>query len=172
MQFSRQEYWSRLLFPPPADLPNSEMEPASPMFPALAGGFLTHWAIAEAPYSLSTKIFLDISTSHRDSLNFMPHYLPCNLYPIFHKLLLVFESFQELFLYFVNSLKALVHQASLRELTGVNIWLRNFTIQWKWITVRLSDSWLKIRVSNFEAEIRLCLLYFNLILFHWTALPF
>ena len=99
MQFSRQEYWSGPLFPPPADLPNSEMEPAPPMFPALAGGFLTRWAIADAPYSLSPKIFLHISTSHRDSLNFMPLYLPCNLYPIFHKLLLVFKSFPELSLF-------------------------------------------------------------------------
>ena len=128
MEFCRQEYWSGLLFPPPADLPNSEIKPASPVFPALAGGFLTRWAIEEAPYSLSPKIFLHIWTSHRDSLNFMPLYLPCNLYPIFHKLLLVFESFPELFLYFMNSLKALVHQTSLRELTGVNIWLRNFKI--------------------------------------------
>ena len=36
MGFSRQEYWSRLPFPPPGDLPNSEDEPASP---ALADGF-------------------------------------------------------------------------------------------------------------------------------------
>ena len=128
MQFSRQEYRSGLPFPPPADLPNSEIKPASPVSPALAGGLLTCWAIAEAPYSLSPKIFLHISASRRDSLNFMPRYLPCNLDPIFHKLLLVFESFSELFLYFMDSLKGLVHQTSLRELTGVNIWLRNFKV--------------------------------------------
>ena len=39
MGFSRQEYWSGLLCPPPEDLPNSGIEPASLMFPALAGGF-------------------------------------------------------------------------------------------------------------------------------------
>ena len=38
MGFSRQEYWSGLPFPPPGDLPNSEIEPESP---ALAGGFFT-----------------------------------------------------------------------------------------------------------------------------------
>ena len=35
-EFSRQEYWSRLTFPSPGDLPNPGIEPASP---ALAGGF-------------------------------------------------------------------------------------------------------------------------------------
>ena len=39
MGFSRQEYWSGLPCPPPEDLPNSGIEPASLMFPALAGGF-------------------------------------------------------------------------------------------------------------------------------------
>ena len=39
MGFSRQEYWSGLPCPPPGDLPNPGMEPASLMSPALAGGF-------------------------------------------------------------------------------------------------------------------------------------
>ena len=36
MEFSRQEYWSGLPFPPPGDLPNPGIEPASP---ALESGF-------------------------------------------------------------------------------------------------------------------------------------
>ena len=36
--FSRQEYWSRLPFPPPGDLPNPGIEPVSP---ALAGRYFT-----------------------------------------------------------------------------------------------------------------------------------
>ena len=36
--FPRQEYWSRLLFPSPGDLPDAEAEPMSP---ALAGRFFT-----------------------------------------------------------------------------------------------------------------------------------
>jgi len=36
MEFSRQEYWSGLPFPPPGDLPNPGIEPKSP---ALAGRF-------------------------------------------------------------------------------------------------------------------------------------
>jgi len=36
MEFSRQEYWSGLPFPPPGDLPHPGIESVS----ALAGGFL------------------------------------------------------------------------------------------------------------------------------------
>ena len=35
MGFSRQEYWSGLPFPPPADLPDPGIEPVSPVPPAL-----------------------------------------------------------------------------------------------------------------------------------------
>ena len=38
MGLSRQEYWSRLPFPPPGDLPDSGIKPKSP---ELAGGFFT-----------------------------------------------------------------------------------------------------------------------------------
>ena len=37
-EFSRQEYWSGLPFPPSGNLPDPQIEPASP---ALAGGFFT-----------------------------------------------------------------------------------------------------------------------------------
>ena len=48
MQFSRQEYWSGLPFPP-GDLPNPGIEPTSLMSPALADGFFTTSATREAP---------------------------------------------------------------------------------------------------------------------------
>ena len=41
MGFSRQEYCSGLLCPPPGDLPNPGIEPASLTSPALASGFFT-----------------------------------------------------------------------------------------------------------------------------------
>ena len=41
MGFSRQEYWSGLPCPPPGDLPDPGIEPASRMSPGLAGGFFT-----------------------------------------------------------------------------------------------------------------------------------
>ena len=36
--FSSQEYWSELPRPPPGDLPDPQIKPASPTPPALAGG--------------------------------------------------------------------------------------------------------------------------------------
>ena len=45
MRFSRQEYWSGLPFPPPGELPDREIEPASPVAPALLAG--SHWATRE-----------------------------------------------------------------------------------------------------------------------------
>ena len=41
MGFSRQDYWSGLLCPPPGDLPDPGMDPMSLMSLALAGGFFT-----------------------------------------------------------------------------------------------------------------------------------
>ena len=48
MGFSRQEYWSGLPCPPPGDLPNSGIEPATLKSPAFAGRFFT----TSANYSL------------------------------------------------------------------------------------------------------------------------
>ena len=41
MESSRQEDSSGLPFPPPGDLPDSGIEPAFPVSPALEGGFFT-----------------------------------------------------------------------------------------------------------------------------------
>ena len=41
MDFSRQEYWNGLPFPPPGDLPDPGTESVSPKFPALTGRLLT-----------------------------------------------------------------------------------------------------------------------------------
>ena len=44
MEFSKQEYWSRLPFPPPGDLPDPETEsefPASPESPTLQSDSLS-----------------------------------------------------------------------------------------------------------------------------------
>ena len=45
MGFSRQEYWSGLLCPPPRDLPNPGIESASLVSPALASRFFTSGAV-------------------------------------------------------------------------------------------------------------------------------
>ena len=49
LEFSRQEYWNRLPFPTPGDLPNPEIKAVSLMPPALAGGFFTISITWEAP---------------------------------------------------------------------------------------------------------------------------
>ena len=41
MGFSRQEYWRRLPFPIPGDLPDLRIKLTFPVSPALAGGFFT-----------------------------------------------------------------------------------------------------------------------------------
>ena len=69
--FSRQEYWSWLLCPPPGDLPNPGTEPESLMSPALAGVFFISSATWEAPemrpclvwyilIRLKSKMFLEV----------------------------------------------------------------------------------------------------------------
>ena len=39
MEFSKEEHWSGLPFPPPGDLSDPGIEPVSLASPALAGGF-------------------------------------------------------------------------------------------------------------------------------------
>ena len=51
MEFSSQEYWSRLPFPITGDLPNPGIEPLSPVSPALAGRFFTTGPPAKPCYS-------------------------------------------------------------------------------------------------------------------------
>ena len=58
MEFSRQEYWSGLPFPPPGNLPDSGIEPASFVSLALASGFFTTSATWEALFEeIMTEIF-------------------------------------------------------------------------------------------------------------------
>ena len=49
MGFSRQEYWSDLLFPSLGDLPDPGIEPTSLASPALASGFFASGTTWEAP---------------------------------------------------------------------------------------------------------------------------
>ena len=49
MGFSRQEYWSRLPYPPPGDLPDSGIEPMPLTSLVLAGEFFTTGTTWEAP---------------------------------------------------------------------------------------------------------------------------
>ena len=57
MEFSRQEYWSRLLCPPPGDLPDPGIEPDFLRLPAQAGRFFTTSATWEAHSNTKINYF-------------------------------------------------------------------------------------------------------------------
>ena len=61
MGFSRQEYWSRLPFPSPGDVPEPQMKPASP---ALAGRFFTSLSPG-MPHVFQSFLFLDVVFSRQ-----------------------------------------------------------------------------------------------------------
>ena len=66
--FSRQEYWSGLLFPPPVGLPDPEIKPMSLMSPTLAGGFFTTSTTWKAHLLCVPCIFLGtILPNHHNS---------------------------------------------------------------------------------------------------------
>ena len=50
MKFSRQEYWSRLPFPTPGDLPNPGIEPASLWVSCIGSWFLYHCTTWEVKF--------------------------------------------------------------------------------------------------------------------------
>ena len=60
MRFSKHEYWSGLLCPPPGDLLNPGIKPTSFTSPSLAGEFFTSSTIWEALYISSShhQLFL------------------------------------------------------------------------------------------------------------------
>ena len=58
MGFSRQEHWSRLPCPPPGDLPNPGIKPASFTFPVLAGSFFT--STVPFPYTLLVHVLVPL----------------------------------------------------------------------------------------------------------------
>ena len=73
MEFSRPEYWSGLPFPSPGDLPNSGIEPRSPMLyhlshqgsPSLISlSFNISIAYLTPPYSYAGICFLEDKTQH------------------------------------------------------------------------------------------------------------
>ena len=75
MGFSRQEYWSGLPYPPPRDLPDSGIESASLLSPALARGFFatsaTWKAHTDVHHNLkSNNLLLRNRLQKRKSSNF------------------------------------------------------------------------------------------------------
>ena len=68
MEFSRQEYWSGLPFPPPGDHPDLGIKPESLESPALAGRFFTNCATWEVSREIPEgKCSQDVKSSHERS---------------------------------------------------------------------------------------------------------
>ena len=76
IELSRQEYWSGLPFPPPGDLLDPGIKPASLLSPALADRFFTTSATWEARFQISAVSFTHDSAqkspSQRDPC-WLPH---------------------------------------------------------------------------------------------------
>ena len=64
MGFSRQEYWSGLPFPPPADLPDPGIKPASLASPALQVDFLPLSHLGSPKYLLINIVSINQRFSH------------------------------------------------------------------------------------------------------------
>ena len=58
MEFSRQEFWSGLPFPPPGDLPDPGIKPESPVSLGLANGFFITNTTWEARVSWVPRLTL------------------------------------------------------------------------------------------------------------------
>ena len=90
MGFSRQEYWSRLPYPPPGYLPEPRIKPKSP---ALAEGFFT----AEPPGKPLNFPFIDMfkdfaNTTHKIKMDFFY----CSGFFVFFKIRSIFFWFSEI----------------------------------------------------------------------------
>ena len=68
MEFSRQEYWSGLPCPPPGDLPDAGIEPASLTSPALAGRFFTQQLKLYYIFDIMSLVRNITSNHNNDSL--------------------------------------------------------------------------------------------------------
>ena len=75
MGFSRQEYWSGLLCPPPGALPDPGIKPTSLISPALAGRLLT----TSATLSISVYMFMKVNVLVPQSCLTLCDSMDCNL---------------------------------------------------------------------------------------------
>ena len=71
MEFSRQQYWSGVSFPPPGDLPVPGIKPTSLVSSALAGGFSTTEATCEARH-LNYRVQINAYSFHYSKEFFFP----------------------------------------------------------------------------------------------------
>ena len=98
MEFSRQKYWSGLLFPPPGDLPSPGLEPESPVSSALAGRFFTPAPLGK-PTSMSEfpTIPRCLHTQIRHGTCLLGKLLCCNVSDILVSEVEPYKAFSSLF---------------------------------------------------------------------------
>ena len=97
---SRQEYWSGFPCPPPWDLLNPGIKPASLMSPALAGGFFTTSATWKAPVQYSELKNLSFCSQQTPSGQSLSLFFT----PTFH-LSLYFYALETLLPFFVDIIR-------------------------------------------------------------------
>ena len=103
--FSRQEYWNGLPGPPPGDLPDPGIKPASLLSPALAGGFFTTSATW---YSLEKTLMLRSTVPQTVRHDLRISYL---VKGFFSKITLIFTKHcQDEFIFKINLVTSLVVQ--------------------------------------------------------------
>ena len=70
MEFSKQEYWGRLPFPNPGNLPDPGIKSTSLVSPALAGGFFTIAPLGKPSYKVIFFIITRLNGHYSRSLQF------------------------------------------------------------------------------------------------------
>ena len=71
-EFFRQEYWNRLPFPMPGDLPDPGMEPVSLVFPVLVSGFFTTKVADQIQRQFGPSLLAGSMLKNEDSSSLFP----------------------------------------------------------------------------------------------------
>ena len=88
MEFSREGYWSGLSFPPPRDLPDTDIKPTSPKSPALVGRFFSTEPPEKSTSYITFKQPLLVFACNNYYCGFLPNGDICSsIVPLKHALL-------------------------------------------------------------------------------------
>ena len=135
--FSRQEYRSRLPYPPPGDLPDPGIEPASLMSPALSGGYFTTSATWEVDFKWIRFYFFTSPLSLLLSLLFLDSFF------IIFCIVRKFEIRHPIPLGIYNAKRCIVYSTLLYALWLLafnRLWVVSQLIYCEWLTAILKQS--------------------------------
>ena len=122
MEFSRQEDWSGLPFPPPGDLPDPGIETTSLKYPALAGRFFTTSATWEA---VLKPMLIYCSENPRALKNYVKSTLPV-LYKWNNKAWMTAYSFTACFTDYLNCITVEIYCSEKKN----SKYYRSLSITW------------------------------------------